>query len=110
MLCLNAPQPGKVSNGLNARQQDYGSCRQSEIFTEFPLKDSLKLLDDIWCFFRNVERWQNNRAYAYYKIGTDVLDTLRLHRQLEIFIELRQKASFKPNEKVRCLFGIAKRF
>ena len=25
-------------------------ARQSEIFTEFPVKDSFKLLDDIWCF------------------------------------------------------------
>ena len=37
MLCLNARQPGKVLNGLNARQL--------EIFTEFPLKDPFKLLD-----------------------------------------------------------------
>ena len=38
------------------------------------------------------------------------LKNLRLHRQLEIFNELLQKASFEPNEKMRCLFGIAKRF
>ena len=38
-LCLNARQPGKVFNRLNARQ--------SEIFTEFPLKDSFELLDDM---------------------------------------------------------------
>ena len=37
-------------------------------------------------------------------------ENLRLHRQLEIFIELLQKASFEPNEKLWCLFGIAKRF
>ena len=37
-LCLNARQP--VLNRLNARQ--------SEIFTEFPLKDSFKRLDGIW--------------------------------------------------------------
>ena len=69
-LCLNPRHPGKVLNRLNARQ--------SEIFTEFPLKDSFELLYGIWCFFRNVERfqklcwfarWQNNRACAYYKIG-----------------------------------------
>ena len=69
-LCLNARQPDKVLNRLNARQ--------SEIFTEFPLKDSFKLLNDIWCFFRNAERfqnlcsfarWRNNRACAYYKIS-----------------------------------------
>ena len=36
-LCLNARQP--VLNRLNARQ--------SEIFTEFPLKDSFKPLDGI---------------------------------------------------------------
>ena len=38
------------------------------------------------------------------------LENLRLHRQLEIFNELLQKGSFEPNEKMRCLFGIAKRF
>ena len=38
-LCLNARQPGKVLNGLNTRQL--------EIFTEFPLKDYCKFLDDI---------------------------------------------------------------
>ena len=61
---------------------------------------------------RNVERFQklcsfvrrrNNRACAYYEIG--ICLTLFLHRQLEIFIEHRQKASFEPNEKMRCLFG-----
>ena len=50
---------------------------QLEIFTEFPLKDYFKFLDDIWCFLRNVERLQklcsfvrrrNNRACAYYEI------------------------------------------
>ena len=38
------------------------------------------------------------------------LENLRLHRQLEIFNELLLKASFEPNEKMRCLFGIARRF
>ena len=38
-LCLNARELGKVLNRLNARQ--------SEIFTEFPLKDSFELLDGI---------------------------------------------------------------
>ena len=28
----------------------------------------------------------------------------------EIFTELLQKASLEPNEKMQCLFGIAKRF
>ena len=42
--------------------------------------------------------------------GTWHLENLRLHRQLEIFNELLQKASFKPNEKMRYLFGIAERF
>ena len=37
-------------------------------------------------------------------------DNLRLHRQLGIFNDLLQKASFEPNEKMRCLFGIAKWF
>ena len=50
LLCLNVQQPGKISNGLNARQSD--------IFREFPLKDSFKLLDSIWCFLRNVDRFQ----------------------------------------------------
>ena len=31
------------------------------------------------------------------------LENLCLHRQLEIFIELQQKASFKPNENMQCL-------
>ena len=35
------PKPGKVLNGLNARQ--------SEIFEEIPLKDSFKLFDGL-CF------------------------------------------------------------
>ena len=39
MLCLNVRQLGKVLNRLNARQ--------SEILTEFPLKDSLKLVFDV---------------------------------------------------------------
>ena len=34
------------------------------------------------------------------------LKNLRLHRQLEIFIELRQTASSKFNEKKRCIFRI----
>ena len=94
------------------------AARQSEIFTEFPLKDSFNLRDSIWCFLSNVERfqkfcsfarWRNIRAWAYYEIGMR-LKNLRLHRQLEIFIELRPTASFKFNEKKRCIFRIAKRF
>ena len=73
-------------------------------------------------FFRNVERFQklcwfarcrNNRACAYYKIGmcsTFRKFTLTSAVKLEIFNELLQKASFEPNEKMRCLFGTAKRF
>ena len=38
------------------------------------------------------------------------LENIRLHRQLEIFHELLQKASVKPNEKMRCLFGKARQF
>ena len=38
--------PVTVSNRLNARQ--------SEIFTEFRLKSSIKTIESIWCFFRNV--------------------------------------------------------
>ena len=69
-LWLYARQPCNVLNGLNARQ--------SEIFTEFLLKDSLNFIDSIWCFLRNVERlqkfcsfarWRTIRAWAYYKIG-----------------------------------------
>ena len=51
-MFLNARQPGKVFDGLNAWQ--------SEIFTDFPLKDSFKLLDGIWCLFRNAEQFQND--------------------------------------------------
>ena len=38
------------------------------------------------------------------------LQNLRLYRQLKMFSELLQKASFEPNKKMRCLFGIAKWF
>ena len=52
---------------------------------------------------------------AYYKVSMCLTlrkFTLALHRHLEIFTsnELLQKASFEPNENMRCLFGIAKRF
>ena len=30
--------------------------RQSEIFTEFRLKSSIRPIESIWCFFRNVKR------------------------------------------------------
>ena len=56
LLCLNVQQLGKVSNGLNAWQSD--------IFREFPLKDSFKLLDSIGCFFRTVERFQQLCSFA----------------------------------------------
>ena len=82
---------------LYARQQP-GS---QKFCTEFPLKDSFNLLDSIWCFLRNVERFQKFCSFARWR---------RLHRQLEIFIELRPTASFKFNEKKRCIFRIAKRF
>ena len=36
------------------------------------------------------------------------LENLRLLRQVEIFNELLLKASFEPNEKMWCLYGIAK--
>ena len=75
------------------------AARQSEL----PLKDFFNLLDSIWCFLRNVERFQKFCSFASY-LGH------RLHRQLEIFIELRPTASFKFNEKKRCIFRIAKRF
>ena len=61
------------------------NARQTEIFTEFPLTDYFKFLDDIWCFLRNVERFQklrsfvrrrNNRACAYYEIGICMCMTL----------------------------------
>ena len=38
------------------------------------------------------------------------LKNLSLRQQLEIFNKLLQKASFEPNEKMRCLFGTAKQF
>ena len=40
------------------------AARQSEIFTEFPLKDSFNLLDSIGCFLRNVERFQKLCSFA----------------------------------------------
>ena len=43
------------------------------------------------------------RACAYYKIGMYLI--LR-----KFALTLLKKASFEPNEKMRCFFGIAKRF
>ena len=40
--------PVTVSNRLSAQQ--------SEIFTEFPLKSSIKPMKSVLCFFRNVKR------------------------------------------------------
>ena len=57
---LYAWQPGKVSNELNTQK--------SESFTEFPVKDSLNFsVDSIWCFFRNVERFQRLCAFARWR-------------------------------------------
>ena len=93
-----------VSNGLNGRQ--------SEIFTEFPLKDSLKLLDGICCLLRNAERfqklcsfarWRNNWAWHTIKLAC-AWQNLRLHWQVEMIYRIATKASFKFNEKMRCLF------
>ena len=51
-------------------------------------------------------RSRNIRAWAYHKIGMCLaLKNLRLHRQLEIFIELRQESSFKANEKMQFLWN-----
>ena len=67
----------------------------SEIVTKFPLKDSFKLMDNIWCFFRTVmrfqqlcsfARWRNVRAWAWYSAWL-AYKTLHSHLQLEIFIE-----------------------
>ena len=91
------------------------------MFTEFPLKDSFELLEGIWCFFRNARADSKNYVGLQDDEITEPvhtikstrawhLENLRLHRQLEIFNELQQKASFEPNEKMRCLLGIAKRF
>ena len=53
-LWLNARQPGMVLNGLNVRQ--------FEIFTEFPLKNSFKLLENV--DLRNVDRFQKLCSFA----------------------------------------------
>ena len=71
-LCLNARQPGKVLNGPNARQ--------SEIFTEFPLKDSFKLLDGTYLMFlsKNCVCVQDDEItkllHCYYKITGGLYD------------------------------------
>ena len=65
--------------------------------------DSFKLLDSIWCFFRNVERLQkfnyicleddeiSELGHTIKLVSAWYFENLRLHRQLEIFINLRQK-------------------
>ena len=48
--------PVTVLNKLNARQ--------SEIFTEFRLKSSIKPIESIWCFFRNAKR--SYKVFRFY--------------------------------------------
>ena len=48
-----------VSYAVSVRgSRERSNASQSEISTEFSLKDSFKLLDGISCFFRNAERFQ----------------------------------------------------
>ena len=111
-LWLNAQELGKVLNGLNTWQ--------SEIFTEFPLKDSLKLLHGLSCFFRNVDRfqklcllasWRNIRVWAYYKIGMCLtLWKFTLSLAVKDIYQTARKSFFQLDEKMRCFFRIAKRF
>ena len=85
-LCLNARQPGKVLNGLNARQ--------SEIFTEFLLKDSFKLLDGIRAIVHNniKSQWSLSDCRSRSQIDNA--------RQSEIFTE------FPPKDSCKLLDGI----
>ena len=91
-------------------------ARQPGIFTEIPPRDSFNLLDSIWCFSRNVERfqnlcsfarWRNIQAWAYYKIGMCLTlrkFTLQYIGSKKPFYSSRWlKASFKFNEKKRCI-------
>ena len=52
---------------------------------------------------KNYVRWQDDEitelVHTIKSACAWHLENSRLHRQLEIFIELRQKASFEPNEK-----------
>ena len=90
---------------------------------EFPLNwDSFKLLDSI--DVSSEMYWKRLQKFNYVCLQDDEISelghtiklisawhwNLRLHRQLEILIKLRQKAFFKPNEEMQCFFGIAKRF
>ena len=54
-MSLNAWQPGKVLSGLNASQ--------SEIVTEFPLKDSFKRLHDPFVL-KSCEMWSDLKNYV----------------------------------------------
>ena len=84
------------------------NARQSEIFTEYPLKDSFKLFSFLdWnverfqklCLFA---RWRNIRAWPQPPACDWHFGNLRLHRQLEIFIELRQTRELLLKLMRRC--------
>ena len=59
--CGYMPQPGKVFYGLN--------IQESESFLEFSLQNSFKLGDSIWCFFKNVKRFQKLCSFARWVSG-----------------------------------------
>ena len=59
---------------------------------------------------KNYVRLQDDEIF---KLGHTIKSAracLCVHQQLEIFIELRQRPSFKPNKKMKCFSRIAKRF
>ena len=94
---------------LTARQQS-GSQKFSQNFHWKIFSTFLIVFDVSWEMWSDSKNFVRNiRAWAYHEIGMR-LKNLRLHRQLEIFIESRPTASFKFNEKKRCIFRIAKRF
>ena len=82
-------QPGKVLNGLNARQSKISPIFHSKILSNF------LMVFDVFLEMQNDSK-------NYVSVQDDEIT--------ELFNELLQKASFEPNEKMRCLFGIAKRF
>ena len=59
----------------------------------------------------SLEMQSDSKNYVYVQ-DDEIIEPVHtlIHRQLELFNELLQKASFEPNGKMRCLFGIAKRF
>ena len=112
MLWRCARQPGTVSNILNAQQ--------SEIFTKFPQKATLKPRESVRCLLRNVKRfqklfwlcsWWNILAWAYYKIAmVSTQKNFCSDSQSDFFTKFPLLSTLKPLAIMRCLFRNVKQF